>query len=463
MRDYVRDHSPAKDWDITTNALPEQVEDVFAGFHLIKTGLKHGTVTVVISHMPLEITTYRADGESFVSRHTDAVEPVRSLKDDLERRDFTMNALLYNPRTGIVDLVGGQSDIAKGIIRCVGNPEQRFQEDGLRILRALRFASVYGMKMEDTTAAAIHKNKGLLEGIAAERILVELTNILCGQGAGNILQDFADVLAVPIPELDPLFGFRQRNPHHNKDIWSHTIAVIENIGCEPLLRWSALLHDIGKPSCFSIGSDGIGHFFGHAEQSAILAVIENIGCEPLLRWSALLHDIGKPSCFSIGSDGIGHFFGHAEQSAILAGHILTRLCVDNTSKNRIVHLVRNHDVSIMANRKAVKHLLSKHGKDAAWQLMELRRADAIAQSSVCRHQIEVLDAAFSIANKLIQEEACFTLKDLAVNGYDMLALGISGAEIGSRLQDCLQAVLDERLPNEHDPLLSFICTKIKNN
>ena len=307
VRDYVRDHSPAKDWDITTNALPEQVEDVFAGFHLIKTGLKHGTVTVVISHMPLEITTYRADGESFVSRHTDAVEPVRSLKDDLERRDFTMNALLYNPRTGIVDLVGGQSDIAKGIIRCVGNPEQRFQEDGLRILRALRFASVYGMKMEDTTAAAIHKNKGLLEGIAAERILVELTNILCGQGAGNILQDFADVLAVPIPELDPLFGFRQRNPHHNKDVWRHTIAVVENIGCEPLLRWSALLHDIGKPSCFSIGSDGIGHFFGHAEQSAILAK-----------------------------------------------RILTRLCVDNTSKNRIVHLVRNHDVSIMANRKAVK-------------------------------------------------------------------------------------------------------------
>lgn len=174
VRDYVRDNSPAKDWDITTNALPEQVEEIFTGYHLIETGLKHGTVTVVIDQEPLEITTYRVDGDYSDHRHPDSVSFTRSLKDDLERRDFTMNALAYNPRTGVVDFVGGKADIAGDLVRCVGDPDRRFQEDGLRMLRALRFASVYGMTIEAATAAAIHRNKHLLKGIAAERILVEL-------------------------------------------------------------------------------------------------------------------------------------------------------------------------------------------------------------------------------------------------------------------------------------------------
>ena len=185
VRDYVRDNSPAKDWDITTNALPEQVEEIFTGYHLIETGLKHGTVTVVIDQEPLEITTYRVDGDYSDHRHPDSVSFARSLKDDLERRDFTMNALAYNPRTGVVDLVGGKADIAGDLVRCVGDPDRRFQEDGLRMLRALRFASVYGMTIEAATAAAIHRNKHLLKGIAAERILVELTKMLCAQGRGR--------------------------------------------------------------------------------------------------------------------------------------------------------------------------------------------------------------------------------------------------------------------------------------
>ena len=267
VRDYVRSCSPAKDWDITTNALPEQVEEAFAGYRLIETGLKHGTVTVVIDHEPLEITTYRIDGDYTDHRHPDSVSFTRNLKDDLERRDFTMNALAYNPKTGIVDLVGGQEDIENGLIRCVGDPDRRFQEDGLRMLRALRFASVFEMQIEEQTAAAIHRNKELLKGIAAERIQVEVTRLLCGKGVADVLRSFADVLAIPIPELSPMFGFDQHNPHHDKDIWNHTIVVVTSIRPEPILRWAALLHDIGKPSCFTIAEDGVGHFFGHAEKS----------------------------------------------------------------------------------------------------------------------------------------------------------------------------------------------------
>ena len=408
VRDYVRDNSPAKDWDITTNALPEQVEEIFTGYHLIETGLKHGTVTVVIDQEPLEITTYRVDGDYSDHRHPDSVSFTRSLKDDLERRDFTMNALAYNPRTGVVDFVGGKVDIAGDLVRCVGDPDRRFQEDGLRMLRALRFASVYGMTIEAATAAAIHRNKHLLKGIAAERILVELTKMLCAQGAAGVLRDFADVLAVPIPELTPMFGFPQHNPHHDKDVWGHTIAVIESITPEPVLRWAALLHDIGKPSCFSLAEDGIGHFFGHSDQSTSMAE-----------------------------------------------SILSRLRFDNASKEQIVRLVRYHDMPITADRKPIKRLLSKHGEDATRQLIELHKADTLGQSAICRHRIAIFEEVSQMINEILQEESCFTLKDLAVNGHDMMTLGFQGPTIGRVLQECLDAVLDEQIPNEHEALMAF--------
>ena len=412
VRDYVRDNSPAKDWDIATNALPHQVGEVFAGFHLIGTGLKHGTVTVVIDHEPLEITTYRVDGDYSDHRHPDSVSFTRSLKDDLERRDFTMNALAYNPGAGVVDLVGGRADIAAGLVRCVGDPDRRFREDGLRILRALRFASVYGMTVEAATAAAIHSNRDLLKDIAAERVLVELTKLLCGQGVADILRDFADVLAVPLPELAPMFGFEQHNPHHDKDVWNHTIAVVEHIPPEPTLRWSALLHDIGKPSCFSLSEDGTGHFFGHAEQSTAMAE-----------------------------------------------RILSRLRFDNAGKERILRLVRYHDMPITAERKLIKRLLSKHGEDAARQLIQLHRADTLGQSAICGHRLEIFDDACAMVDELLREEGCFSLKELAVNGHDMAALGLRGAEIGRALRLCLDAVLDERRPNERGALLAMIRAK----
>lgn len=414
VRDYVQSNSPAKDWDITTNALPEQIEEVFAGYHLIETGLKHGTVTVVIDHEPLEITTYRIDGDYSDHRHPDSVSFTRKLKDDIERRDFTMNALAYNPKTGVVDLVGGAGDIEKGLVRCVGDPDRRFREDGLRMLRALRFASVYGMQIEEETAAAIHRNMELLSGIAAERIQVELTKMLCGAGVADLLRKFADVIAVPIPELAPMFGFSQHNPHHDKDVWNHTIAVVASI-C-PV---------------------------------------------PIMRWAALLHDVGKPACFELGPDGVGHFFGHAERSTTLTEDILTRLRFDNAGKDRIVRLVRYHDMPITADRKLARRLLSKHGEEAARQLVELHKADTLGQAAICQHRIEIFDDVIALIDGILQEESCFSLRDLAVNGNDMIALGFRGRGIGLILQLCLDKVLDEQLPNERDTLLEFAQANLK--
>lgn len=407
VRDALRGCA-AGDWDITTNAEPAQVERVFAGERLIETGLRHGTVTVLLDGLPLEITTYRVDGDYTDHRRPDAVRFTRSLREDLLRRDFTMNALAYHPRTGLVDVCGGAEDIARGVVRCVGEPGRRFQEDGLRILRALRFASVLGFQIAPETAAAIHRNRALLQYLAAERVRSELTKLLCGQNVDAVLREFSDVLAVPIPELTPMFGFAQHNPHHDKDVWDHTIAVIESITPEPVLRWAALLHDIGKPSCFSLAEEGIGHFFGHSDQSTSMAE-----------------------------------------------SILSRLRFDNASKEQIVRLVRYHDMPITADRKPIKRLLSKHGEDATRQLIELHKADTLGQSAICRHRIAIFEEVSQMINEILQEESCFTLKDLAVNGHDMMTLGFQGPTIGRVLQECLDAVLDEQIPNEHEALMAF--------
>lgn len=412
VRDYVRGNSAVKDWDIATNALPEQVETVFSGYRWIETGLRHGTVTVVIDHEALEITTYRIDGEYSDNRHPDSVRFTRSLKEDLERRDFTMNALAYHPRTGVIDLVGGKDDIKKGLVRCVGEADRRFQEDGLRMLRALRFASVYGMQIEDATAASIRRNQNGLQGIAAERIRAELTQMLCGKGAAEILTGFADVLAVPVPELWRMFGFEQHSIHHDKDVWQHTVAVVGNVRAEPVLRWAALLHDTGKPTCFTCAEDGAGHFFGHPQKSAVLAE-----------------------------------------------KVLTRLRFDNAGKERIVRLVRYHDTPITASCKRIKRLLYRHGEEELRQLMELQRADTLGQSILCRHRLAVLDEAGAMLEEILREENCFSLKDLAVDGKDMMALGLTGREIGRMLQKCLDAVLDERIANDRPALLDFVRAK----
>lgn len=411
VRDFLRGCTAVNDWDIATDACPEQVKSALKEYRLVETGLKHGTVTAIIDHMPLEITTYHIAGGDADRQHSEQVFFSRSLNMDLAHRDFTMNALAYHPTTGIVDLFGGIDDIKAGLIRCVGNPEERFQEDGLRILRALRFASVYEMEIEGQTAEAIHRGKHLCTKIAAERLQTELTRLLCGRGAQSILREYADVIAGVIPESAPMFGFQQHNPHHNRDVWEHTLAVVA-----------------ATPST------------------------------PILRWAAFLHDIGKPACFAIHEDGMGHFYGHAGKSVALADQILKRLRFDTASRLQIITLIQYHDLPIPAQRKPVLRLMRKLGVETVRQLIALHIADTVGQSALCKDRIQEYERVETVLNQVLEEESCFSLRDLAVNGNDMQALGLTGREIGLALEHCLSAVIDGRISNEKGPLLQLIQT-----
>ena len=407
VRDMLLGTAP-HDWDITTSAMPEETMALFDHF-AIPTGLQHGTVSVRSGAIWCEVTTFRADGEYPDHRHPAAVTFTRSLHEDLRRRDLTVNAMAMDVDGVLHDPFGGQEDLRHGILRCVGKPTQRFSEDALRILRTLRFSATLGFLIDEDTRRAMHLQRGDLAYVAAERVREELTKLLCGKGAGAILRDYADVIAVSIPELAPLFGFEQHNPHHDKDVWEHTIAVVDSI----------------RP-------------------------------EPVLRWAALLHDAGKPSCFAMGDDGLGHFYGHAAQSTSIADSILSRLRFDHASRERIVRLVRYHDMPITADRKQIKRLLSKHGEEAARQLIALHRADACGQSALCASRLAMFDEAAGLIDELLAEESCFSLKDLSIKGDDVMALGFRGKEVGKALQACLDAVLDERVHNDRDELLAFL-------
>lgn len=408
VRDFVRGVE-ASDWDITTSALPEEIERVFSSFRLVETGLRHGTVTVLFDRVPVEITTYRVDGPYTDHRRPDAVHFTRSLTEDLARRDFTMNALAYAPKTGVIDPFGGKKDLAQGKIRCVGDPDRRFREDALRILRALRFASALDMEIETETAAALERNLDGLCAVAPERVRGELTKLLCGPAVERVLTGYAPILFTVLPQLSPMYGFDQKNPHHDRDIFSHTAAVTAAIPAESVLRWAALLHDIGKPACFSIAADGVGHFYGHARKSAELA-------EKILR----------------------------------------QLCFDNASRERIVTLIRCHDFPIAAEAKTVRRLMNRLGVETLRQLIELHRADTRGQSPLCAGRIAEYDAVEAMLDRLLAEDACFSLRDLAVNGRDMMAMGLSGVRIGRALSLCLDAVMEESVPNEREALLRFV-------
>ena len=396
------------DWDLCTAAPPEAMKKVFAGERVIETGLKHGTLTLLAPSGPLEITTFRTESGYSDCRHPDRVSFVRDIHADLARRDFTVNAMAYSPVRGLRDDFGGREDLRNGVLRCVGDPGERFREDALRILRALRFASVLGFTIEPETAAAIHRCAELLRYLAAERVLSELTKLLCGQNAGAVLREFSDVLAVPIPELRPMFGFAQHNPHHDRDVWQHTVAVVEHIPPEPVLRWAALLHDVGKPPCFSLADDGVGHFYGHAAKSTELA-----------------------------------------------DAILTRLRMDTAGRTRITQLIRYHDLPIAPEPKPIRRLMHKLGVEPVRQLFALHIADTCGQSAICAGRVQTYQEAGRVLDALLAADACFSLRDLAVNGSDLLALGLRGRAVGAALQTCLDAVMDERVANERAALLAY--------
>lgn len=398
------------DWDLCTSALPEQVEQVFESFHVIETGLKHGTVTVRIDHKPIEITTFRKDGDYLDRRRPENVEFVSELSLDLSRRDFTVNALAYSENSGITDLFGGRNDLENKLIRCVGSPEKRFGEDALRILRALRFSSVLGFEIEEKTAQAVHKMKELLKEISAERIREELLKLLCGVDVGRILTDYKDVIAVIIPEISEEFGFLQHNPHHCYDVYLHTVKAVENVKNTPALRLTMLLHDIGKPRVFRLDENGVGHFKLHP---------------------------------TVGSE--------------MAKTILRRLKFDNKTLKYVTEQIWEHDNRFPTGRKNIRRFISNHGFDFYFDHLEIRLADTLAQSDFMREKkLEELCIKREIGEELLAESAKLTLSDIEINGRDIIALGVEpGREIKEILSKCLSAVVDETVPNSREDLVLF--------
>lgn len=408
VRDLARGAEPT-DWDIASNAEPEETERVFKDFRVIETGIKHGTVTVLIDSVPLEITTYRVDGKYADSRRPSEVRFTKSLEDDLKRRDFTVNALAYSPETGITDIFGGLDDLKNGVIRCVGEPHRRFGEDSLRILRALRFASTLGFDIERGTEKAMYEAKDAVRGISAERVQSELTKLICGKNAAAVLRKYVDIVGAAIPEILPMVGFEQHNPYHCFDVWEHTLAVLENIPPRKELRWAALLHDIAKPAVYA--PDG---------------------------------------------DRIGHFYGHEKKSAEMSGIILRRLKFDKAGVDRILALVSAHGTPITADKKTVRRRLNKYGESLFFDLIMLFRADNMGQAETLRYRQEELDRVEALAREIISESECFSLKKLALNGNDLSSLGLSGREIGRALDMLLAAVMDEKVANEKSELIKYL-------
>ena len=406
VRDSLLGKTP-NDWDITTSAKPEDMKSVFADFHCIDTGIKHGTVTVVIDGEPLEITTFRLDGEYEDNRHPKSVTFTSDLGADLGRRDFTVNAMAYSKKTGTVDLFGGQNDLKNKIIRCVGDPDRRFNEDALRILRALRFASALDFEIEEKTAQSLLKNRALLGNISEERIAKELLKLVCGKGAKRILTDFAPVLFEILPELQPMYKNSHDNPHHCYDIYEHTLIAVESIDPEPTLRFPMLLHDCGKP--------------------AVKKFDEN---------------------------GVAHFYGHQRISAEISAQILARLKVSNKFRDEILFLVSNHDRwELYENTEKMPRYLSKFGLDGVLNLLKVMRADVLAQSPEYRYRLDQIADAEETAKNLAAQKPCLSLRELQINGRTLMDIGIpQGRKLGAVLAQLLDEVIDGVTKNTQEAL-----------
>lgn len=415
VRDSIMGFTP-HDFDVTTSALPEETERVFAGMKLIETGLKHGTVTVLSDGVPVEITTYRVDGEYLDSRRPESVRFTRSLKEDIARRDFTMNGIAYSPKRGLFDEFGGAEDISRSIIRCIGDPEKRFREDALRILRGLRFAASLGFEIEESTAKAMLDSRELLRNISAERVFSELSGLMTGRNSDRnirrIFSRFRDIFAVIIPELRDCFDFEQHSKYHFLDVYEHSIMAAENAA------------RITKG--------------GENRLALTLAM--------------LLHDIGKPKCFSRSEDGEGHFYGHAKISADIADEVLRRLRCSNALRERVYTIIKYHDMQMMNSDRLIKRHLAKFGEQTYCDIALAHAADDLAKHSAYRGRG---DSYFGIIEQVhrLAAESCFTMKSLAVDGKALSGLIPPSPEMGKVLRYLLNGVMDGKFPNEREFLL----------
>lgn len=416
VRDSLMGLSP-HDFDVTTSALPAEMKQVFAGMRIIETGIKHGTLTVISDEEPVEITTFRVDGEYLDSRRPESVSFTRNLREDISRRDFTMNGIAYNPRQGIFDDFGGAGDIHNKTIRCIGDPEKRFTEDALRILRGLRFSASLGFGIEEKTAAAMLDCCGLLNNISAERIFSELSGMLTGRCSGEnllrIMTCFRDIFAVLIPELSGIFDMEQHSKWHYLDVYQHTALAVQN----------AAQLTAGKENALP------------------------------LTLAMLFHDIGKQKCFSTDENGEGHFYGHAGYSAEMADTILRRLKCSTALRERVCCIVKYHDMPLSDSSKAVRRLLAKHGEQLACDIAMAHIADDLAKKETARSRCDEWYSVIHLIHQLASE-CYFTMKDLAISGKSLREIVSPSPLMGEIMRHLLEMVVDGDIPNEPEVLLS---------
>ena len=397
------------DVDVTTDASPQQVMEVFSDCHVVATGLKHGTVTVE----QVEITTFRSDGAYSDGRHPDEVRFVRSLREDLARRDFTINAMGCDVRGKLIDPYGGREDIAGRIIRTVGDADMRFAEDALRIMRGLRFASVLGFEIEEETAAAMIRSSALLKYISPERIFSELKKLLAGEAAGDVLRNHVDALRDVLPELWAMKGFQQHNPYHKYDVLEHCIRAME----------------------------------------AVVTTADNVD---EMKLAALFHDSGKPETYFMDDEGIGHFYGHPAKSEALVKQLLQRLRADKATLERVAVLVKYHDLIFDTDERLLKRWMNRLGADVLQEILEIKLADNFATGNMSLELEQKFNDIRHMMVEILEQEQCFSLRDLAVNGKDLMAEGFSqGPELGSMLEKLLEAVIDGRCENDREQLLEL--------
>ncbi|MCI8550946.1 MAG: CCA tRNA nucleotidyltransferase [Lachnospiraceae bacterium] len=414
VRDTLLNRVP-EDWDITTSAVPRQVKQLFK--RTVDTGIQHGTVTVLLEKSGYEVTTYRLDGEYEDARHPKDVTFTASLTEDLKRRDFTINAMAYSPKTGIVDEFHGMEDLQAGIIRAVGIAKERFTEDALRILRAVRFSAQLGFAIENETAKAMKEMAGQLSMISKERIQAELNKLLCSAHPEYFRRAYElGITAVIMPEFDRIMETPQRNRYHNLSVGEHTLETLRHIRGDHLLRWAMLLHDFGKPQ-------------------------------------AMLQD----------QDGTIHFYGHAKISAELARRIIRDLKFDNATLDSVTKLVLYHDFPFPVSKTGVRKALNCLGEELFLLLLEVCEADSKGKNSYAqRTYLPKLSDIKNYYQEIIKAGECVSLKELAINGKDLVEAGMKpGKEMGACLQRCLEAVLECPEKNTKEQLLALAKADIK--
>lgn len=407
VRDSIMGRTP-NDWDVTTNAAPEQIKALFSDFKTVDTGIKHGTILIVSGKTPVETTTFRLDGEYSDNRHPDNVTFTKNVCEDLSRRDFTINAMAYNETEGIIDPFDGRSDIENKIIRCVGDADTRFNEDALRIMRAVRFSSVLGFSIEENTAESIIKNENLLSGIACERITSELMKLLCGDNVFYVLSQFRSVIGVFIPELKLEFDFRQYGKKHGYDVWMHTVHTVNNI--------------------------------------------EN---DPILRLTMLLHDTGKIATHAIDENGNSTFKNHAAMGGVIAENILKRLKFSKEYINTVSFLVSIHDKEVPETKAEVKEYIRDLGEENFIRLMKIRRADKSGLAKGFRDITDKLLFAYSTFDEIMNNNEPYSLSQLAVNGNDIKKY-VPANDIGDTLKYLLETVIENPEKNNRQTLIELV-------